>query len=148
MKNREKFAEKIFDIACDCIAVSNKTGEPKACDRMDCDECMFCKSCNEETVKAWANAEYIEHYKISKKDRDFLEYAASRFEYVARDECGSTYMYKYRPTKEEDRWALGGNYVDITVFDIKFPMVKWSDEEPWSIEDLKKLEVVEDYENN
>lgn len=27
-----------------------------------------------------------------------------------------------------------------------FPMVKWSGEEPWLIEDLKKLEVVEDYE--
>lgn len=25
-------------------------------------------------------------------------------------------------------------------------MVKWEDEEPWLIEDLKKLEVVEEYE--
>ena len=29
---------------------------------------------------------------------------------------------------------------------IDFPMVKWSDGKPWLIEDLKKLEVVEEYE--
>ena len=27
-----------------------------------------------------------------------------------------------------------------------YSMVKWSNEEPWLIEDLKKLEVVEEYE--
>ena len=29
---------------------------------------------------------------------------------------------------------------------IDLPMVKWSDDSPWLIEDLKQLEVVEDYE--
>ena len=33
-----------------------------------------------------------------------------------------------------------------TDFNVDFPMVKWSDSEPWLIEDLKKLEVVEEYE--
>lgn len=31
-------------------------------------------------------------------------------------------------------------------FNVDFPMIKWSDEEPWMIEDLKKLEVVDEYE--
>lgn len=31
-------------------------------------------------------------------------------------------------------------------FYIDLPMVKWEDDEPWLIEDLKKLEVVEEYE--
>lgn len=31
-------------------------------------------------------------------------------------------------------------------FSVDFPMVKWSDKKPWLIEDLKKLEVVENYE--
>lgn len=32
------------------------------------------------------------------------------------------------------------------LIDVDFPMVKWEDSEPWLIEDLKKLEVVEEYE--
>lgn len=31
-------------------------------------------------------------------------------------------------------------------FNVDFSMVKWEDSEPWLIEDLKKLEVVEEYE--
>ena len=34
----------------------------------------------------------------------------------------------------------------LWMFNIDFPMVKWEDEEPWLIEDLKKLEVVDSYE--
>lgn len=34
-------------------------------------------------------------------------------------------------------------------FDVCFPMIKWEgNEEIWSIKDLKKLEVVEEYEEN
>ena len=28
---------------------------------------------------------------------------------------------------------------------VRFPMVKWENKEPWLIEDLKKLEVVDEY---
>ena len=31
-------------------------------------------------------------------------------------------------------------------YNVDFPMVKWEDYEPWLIEDLKKLKVVEQYE--
>lgn len=34
----------------------------------------------------------------------------------------------------------------LKFFKLDFPMVKWEDSEPWLIEDLKKLEVVENYE--
>ena len=30
-------------------------------------------------------------------------------------------------------------------YNVDFPMIKWSDEEPWLIENLEKLEVVEEY---
>lgn len=29
---------------------------------------------------------------------------------------------------------------------VAFPMIKWEDDKPWLIDDLKKLEVVEEYE--
>lgn len=31
-------------------------------------------------------------------------------------------------------------------FNVDFPMIKWSDDSPWLIEDLKQLEVVDSYE--
>lgn len=34
----------------------------------------------------------------------------------------------------------------LRMVDIDLPMVKWSDDKPWLIEDLKKLEVVDSYE--
>lgn len=150
MTNREKFAEEILDIACsrDRIAVSSETREPTRCSEFHCGDCMFYKACTEEAVKDWANAEYIEQPKISKKDRDFLEYISNTFKYVIRDRDGNMYVYEYKPKKGEAFWRRGGNTIGLSVFDVKLPMVRWSDEEPWSIEDLKKLEVIEEYENN
>lgn len=34
----------------------------------------------------------------------------------------------------------------ILNYTVDFPMIKWEDSEPWKIDDLKKLEVVEEYE--
>ena len=52
------------------------------------------------------------------------------------------------PTKILDyaHWKTNGACKRLTGLDIDFPMVKWSDDEPWLIEDLKKLEVVDEYE--
>lgn len=46
-----------------------------------------------------------------------------------------------------DCWESSGCESDksLKFFKLDFPMVKWSDSEPWLIEDLKKLEVVEEY---
>lgn len=66
MTNREKFAEKILDIACSGgrIAVSKATLELTACDSLQCRECLFndhgaLGSCTIERKK-WANSEYVE----------------------------------------------------------------------------------------
>lgn len=39
-----------------------------------------------------------------------------------------------------------GALKSLQKFNIDFPMVKWSDDSPWLIEDLKKLEAVDSYE--
>lgn len=43
MTNREKFAEKILDIACNGskIAVNKATLEPIACYGLECKDCLF-----------------------------------------------------------------------------------------------------------
>ena len=90
-----------------------------------------------------AETEYIEQPKISKKDRAFLDYLKGH-KYIARDYGGRLYAYTSMPVKQSDCW--GDAYCkSLTRLDIDFPMIKWSDSEPWKIEDLKKLQVYDEY---
>lgn len=147
MKNKEKYAKEIVDVACsgDSIAVTKGSEHIVRCSDIACSECLFaCLNCAEE-VKEWAEQEYIEKPVISKSDRAFLEYLKC-YKYIARDDGGELYIYMSIPTKRSDCWGADGAYRSLRGLDIDFPMVKWSDEEPWLIKDLKKLEVVDEYE--
>lgn len=65
MKNREKFAEQIIDIAFQRyrnMAVNLTSGEPSICGKIKCSECLFSennKDC-EVLLKEWAEKEYEE----------------------------------------------------------------------------------------
>lgn len=151
MKNKEKFSKEILEIACsgDSIAVIKKSGRIVPCNGTICGICLFRDYDCEENTRKWAESEYIEKPVISKKDRAFLEYTRKKFKTIARDEDGAIYMFAGTAKKYELRGTftyegLSRNISDF--FDIDFPMVKWEDDEPWLIEDLKKLEVVDDYE--
>ena len=98
--------------------------------------------------REWAESEYTEKQVISKRDRAFLECIIEEYKFVARDENGNLFVYKTQPRKMETRWVLNcDGYLYLNRhFNVDFPMVKWEDSEPWLIEDLKKLEVVEEYE--
>ncbi|UVY23623.1 MAG: hypothetical protein [Bacteriophage sp.] len=147
MKNKEKYAKEIVELACDGnrIAIVRKTGEFRSCYETQCRECLF-HSCDTEQCKEkareWAESEYIEKsvIVISKKDRAFLEYLKEEFKYIVRYKDGALFAYKNQLTT----WFR----LDCR-FDVCFPMIKWEgNEEIWSIKDLKKLEVVEEYEEN
>lgn len=149
MKNKEKYAKEIVEIACEGneFAVSKETGKPVRCVDMRCSLCAI--NLNEDEYKTctdyrkeWAESEYIEKsvIVISKKDRAFLEYLKKEFKYIVRHRDGTLFAYKDQLTT----WFR----LDCR-FDVCFPMIKWEgNEEIWSIKDLKKLEVVEEYEEN
>ena len=150
MRNKEKYARELAELACNepNIAVSKATGNPINCNIIKCDCCALYKggTYNDDTccgaLKKWAESEYIEKsvIVISKKDRAFLEYLKEEFKYIVRDKDGTLFTYKDGLT----------NWFSLNRrFDVDFPMVKWEgNEEIWLIEDLKKLEVVEEYEEN
>ena len=94
----------------------------------------------------WANQEYKESTVISYNDRLFLNFIKDEYEYISRDESGCLYAYVSKPEKYEynGNW-IGGTIAGLYRFNIDFPMIKWSDEQPWKITDLKKLKVVENY---
>lgn len=65
MTNREKFAEKILNIACNgnLTAINKATLEPIACQELPCEDCLFYvldKGCDRNEMKKWANSEYVE----------------------------------------------------------------------------------------
>jgi hypothetical protein len=64
MKNREKFAEQIIDIALQKneIAVNLTSGELYACYKIGCSECLFNESGKdcEALLREWAEKEYEE----------------------------------------------------------------------------------------
>lgn len=146
MRNKEKYARELAKLACNepNIAVSKATGNPINCNIIKCDCCALYKGgiYNDDTccgaLKKWAESEYTKRTVISKRDRAFLEYIKEEFKYIIRSKDGALYIYK-------DQLATWFR-LDCR-FDVCFPMIKWlGNEEVWLIKDLKKLEVVEEYE--
>ena len=146
MKNKEKYVKEIMEIACNGsrIAVMKGSGRIVPCDSIICNVCLFSDDCR-KNIKEWAESD-IDKPVISKKDRAFLEYIDTRISYITRDMDGSLFIYISKPHKKlidcwKRDWCKSLNF-----FKLDFPMVKWEDDKPWRIEDLKKLEVVEEYE--
>ena len=156
MTNKEKYAKEIVELACNesDITVSKATGNPIDCNIIKCDCCVFHKggTYTDDTcrgaLRKWAESEYNEKSVINKRDRAFLEYLNGKIKYITRDGAGELYAYSAKPCKERGAWMpQTGEFFNLDFyFSADFPMVKWSDEEPWLIEDLKKLEVVDSYE--
>lgn len=149
MKNKEKYEKEIMNIACsgDSIAILKKSGRIVSCNVTKCCLCLFRGSDCKEKLRDWAESEYVEKLVISKMDRAFLEYLGKELKYIARSKSNNLMAFQNSAEKRGDGWGIGsGEFKSLKKFNIDFPMVKWSDGKPWLIEDLKKLEVVEDCE--
>lgn len=148
MKNKEKFAKEILEIACsgNSIAMIRESGRIAPCCSTLCVECLFNSDKCKERVREWAESEYIEKPVISKMDRAFLDYLNCNYKYIARDMSGDLCVYLSKPQKMIDYWESAGEIINmLRMFNIDFSMIKWEDCNPWLIDDLKKLEVVEEY---
>lgn len=151
MKNKEKFEKEIVELACDGyrVAFDKRTDKINSCAHVPCSKCLFFDGhdCDKQR-REWAETEYIEKPVISKKDRAFLDFLMEKYKYIARDKNDILCAYETESFKKGAYWYWGdGSYFRLNPhFDIDFPMVKWSDSEPWLIEDLKRLEVVDSYE--
>lgn len=152
MKNKEKNSKKIVEIACDGnrIAVDKCTGKVDSCDCIACGNCLFYgKHGCDKKRREWAESEYVELHVISKSDRTFLDYIKEEYKYITRDEDGDLFAWSAKPKKGLilNEWLYtSSNTIGLYAFNLDLPMVKWEDYEPWLIEDLKKLEVVDSYE--
>lgn len=147
MKNKEKFAKEIIDIVCKGgkFAVT-KYNKVVNCDNINCKQCLFnfdddydCY-CDENNIEQWAESEYVEKPTITSREKNFLDLLLPNYKYIAKDKNGFLLAYTEKPIKILETWGMA-NCALINMFDIKFDFIKREDEEPWRIEDLKKLEV-------
>jgi len=154
MKNKEKYTKEIVDIVCEDVSfgVDKRTGSPASCRELHCGKCLLNEmnryACY-DSRKEWAESEYVELPVISKNDRRFLDYIGNTYKYVVRDKDGKLFVCK-KVYAVKYEWftrgcVAGSDYTYISGFDVQFPMVKNISPTVWSIEDLKKLEVVEAY---
>lgn len=150
MKNREKYAKEILDIACKggTIAI-DKNGNLVDCRDLICDKCAFGKalSCKkDELIPKWCESEYVEKPILTTKEKLFLDLIREEYTYMARDEDNQLSVYHRKPEKKSTYWLLPDNpnnarILYIRALNVSFDFIKWEDEEPWLIDDLKKLEV-------
>lgn len=150
MKNREKYEKEILDIACtgEKIAIDKRTMQIRSCTGLSCGHCLFIGYDRCDTkLSEWAESKYIEKPVISKRDSVILDYFKSNLKYIARNEDGKLFAYEAQPRKGKTYWKCTcGNCLLLNrQLNIDFPMIKWEDSEPWLIDDLKKLEVVDEY---
>ena len=148
IKNREKFAKEILDIACKSEKFSIiKSGEITFCDRFKCDMCKFNDSTGEKSCRTkryeWSESEYVEKPTITSREKNFLDALLSNCKYIARDKDNLLYVYYDKPIRGNKFWISDYASHDMPkdMYGDVFSFIKWEDEELWSIEGLKKLEV-------
>lgn len=113
MKNREKFAKEILDIACkgDKIAVT-KDNKVICCDDINCSKCLFYKTddygsyCDDEEPMKWSKSEYVEKPTITSKEKKFLDLLLPKWKYIARDADKILYVFDLLPIKRNYNWCI------------------------------------------
>ena len=130
------------------------------CKNISCEDCIFSNFNNSQNhwlncgdrKMMWALQEHVEKPKLTKQERKFCELFEGKDVWIAKDKSGALYLYDKKPHKGKELydeiWEANyhGNTMDGIVFklaEMKFYFIKWEDEEPWSVEELLKLEVEE-----
>ena len=82
---------------------------------------------------------------LTRLEYELLRHWNKRYKYIARDKDGYLYVYKDRPSKNEDVWGTLSSHgsIEKDFYDF-FKFISWTDKEPVNIEGLlNNCEVVE-----
>lgn len=161
MKNKEKYIDLIADYACNNEPFGiTKTENFLECRVVNCNKCMF-SQVGEPCAKLrrkWLEEEWHGLPQLSKEENTFLNMLNDQWLVMARDCSGMLCIYDiivgHKLRKKGSEWFYPP-YIDGTMMDHMvhinniisnsyFQMVKWEDEKPWLISDLKALKVRDD----
>lgn len=149
--NFEFYKEKIIDalksknsMACCCMKTLAALKNVDATELFQ-NRCRgrCCSECWNEVFEI-LKQEHSEEPKLTKRERAFCE--AVQTGWIARDKNGSLFWYGAMPgTKGKAIWmCFDPRSYQMFNMGSLFKFITWSDEKPWSIEDLLKLEVIEE----
>ena len=123
-------------------------GKPAPCLGGACGKCQFKGSGEDCTIKfiKWLMSEYKPEPVLTAREKHFVEFAETGW--LARDIDGVLHWFMRIPDRneEEDMRCWNG---PVHAFAFKklneiFPFITWEDEEPWSVEELRKLKVADE----
>lgn len=108
-----------------------------------CDDCEFHNNvglCVELLL-----AEHKEKIKLTKNEKAILESIDNFYKWIARDDDGYLYVYEKKPCKDSCEWENPFCYKNFILFNHLFQFIKWTDDEPYNIQELlANCEVVKD----
>ena len=118
-------------------------GKIMDCYEISCDTCGFGKPKCVSSKIEWLMSEYKPELVLTAREKGFLEVIGGGW--IARDSDRTLYwsdMEPRRDAKGKDYWFdYESNF--STIDKDCFPFITWEDEEPWAVEDLRKLKVQE-----
>lgn len=141
--NFEFYNGEIMEIVEQKKGIAVVNNRPIICDNTLCNICeLKCDFCEWRFIQ-WLLKDHIELPKLTKRERAFCE--AVQAGWITRDKNGRIHWRDNEPEKTEGCWYGKTIAIPLNVL-IRdcFSFVKWEDEKPWSVEDLLKLEVIEE----
>lgn len=129
MKNFEKYSEFIAEAIYDC-----KKNDDTVC--ICCKQREMCNQLyNVEQIKKWFFEEWKP--KLTEDEKVILRNLHKKYKWIARDGNGDIFIFPDKPIKYESVWDYcGRESKSLILFSYLFEFIKWSDEEPYSIEEL------------
>ena len=128
-------------------SIARVNGKITVCGQTDCDRCEFVETRTLDTdncdaVKTvWLMADYKPEITLTAREKHFVEFVETGW--IAKDYDGWLSWHEEKPTQKCGEWESSGNqdaWGRNSIFDI-FDFI--TDEEPWSVEELRKLRYLE-----
>ena len=149
--NMEHFRSEITDILNEWDDFGMVNGKLAKCCGAMCNKCEFSRFnndldqvCSNAKVK-WLMSEYKPKPVLTAREKHFVEFAQEGW--LARDEEGDLWWYREKPKKGTESWKNGKvlySFKGMLDFKQYFRFITWEDEEPWSVEELRKLKVADE----
>lgn len=142
--NMEHFRSEIEAVGHDFALINGKVAK---CNR--CAKCDFetepdekWESCTIKRVR-WLMSEYKPEPVLTAREKHFVEFVQEGW--LARDEGDYLNYFHGEPCKDDEKWLTGDWRMSFWMMQLNdmFPFITWEDEEPWALEELRKLKVQE-----
>lgn len=124
-------------------------GRPVLC--FEQERCIGCElkgkpgDCAKSFIK-WLMSEYKPEPVLTAREKHFVECLEDGW-LTKGEACNEFKWWEKKPRRERNKWvayeATQVHSILSYAFGIKLPFITWEDEEPWSVEDLRKLKVGE-----